>query len=152
MTTSYSPHNTPENRARLLYLMKARHTGQDHAAKKSELLTEMWGADAATDKSYNNQYVLVGRLAGGWTSRRPPEDRPRRNHHRGRTCPGAQHYHDLRRAIVPDGGSMSDDPFTRYEELKQEQADILEEMRQIAEEHDALEQEIADLLKETESK
>lgn len=47
---------------------------------------------------------------------------------------------------------MTDDPFTRYEELKQEQADILEEMRQIAEEHDALEREIADLLNETENK
>lgn len=56
MTTSYSPHNTPENRARLLHLMKTRHTGQEHAAKKSELLTEMWGADASADKSYNNQY------------------------------------------------------------------------------------------------
>lgn len=56
MTSAYTPHNNPENRARLLYLLKSRHTGQGQSAKKSELLTEMWGADATADKSYNNQY------------------------------------------------------------------------------------------------
>ena len=56
MTSAYTPHNNPENRARLLHLLKSRHTGQAQSAKKSELLTEMWGADASADKSYNNQY------------------------------------------------------------------------------------------------
>lgn len=56
MTTSYSPHNTPANRARLTHLLKSRHAGKERAAKKSELLTEMWGAEASADRSYNNQY------------------------------------------------------------------------------------------------
>ena len=56
MTTIYASQNNTENRARLLYLLKSRHTGQGQSAKKSELLTEMWGADATADKSYNNQY------------------------------------------------------------------------------------------------
>mgnify|MGYP001399000486 CR=1 FL=1 len=56
MTTAYAPQNTPENRARLESIMRHRHSGQGRAAKKSELLTEMWGPEAAADKSYNNLY------------------------------------------------------------------------------------------------
>lgn len=56
MTTAYAPHNNAENRARLLSILKTRHVGQSNAAKKSELLVELWGPDSAQDKSYNNQY------------------------------------------------------------------------------------------------
>ena len=56
MTTIYASQNNTENRARLLHILKHRHVGQSNAAKKADLLLEMWGADAAKDKSYNNQY------------------------------------------------------------------------------------------------
>ena len=56
MTTIYAPQNNPENRARLLYILTHRHVGQSKAVKKADLLVEMFGTEAATDKSYNNQY------------------------------------------------------------------------------------------------
>ena len=56
MTTIYAPHNNPENRARLLHILTHRHIGQAQAVKKADLLVEMFGPEAAVDKSYNNQY------------------------------------------------------------------------------------------------
>ena len=56
MTSAYTPHNNPENRARLLHILTHRHIGQAQAVKKADLLVEMFGPEAAVDKSYNNQY------------------------------------------------------------------------------------------------
>ena len=56
MTTIYAPQNNIENRARLLYILTHRHVGQSKAVKKADLLVEMFGPEAAADKSYNNQY------------------------------------------------------------------------------------------------
>ena len=56
MTTIYAPQNNPENRARLLHILTFHHVGQSQAAKKADLLVEMFGPEAAADKSYNNQY------------------------------------------------------------------------------------------------
>ena len=56
MTTIYAPQNNPENRARLLHILTHRHVGQSQAVKKADLLVEMFGPEAAADKSYNNQY------------------------------------------------------------------------------------------------
>ena len=59
MTTIYAPQNNPENRARLLYILTHRHVGQAQAVKKADLLVEMFGPEAAADKSYNFQLVFV---------------------------------------------------------------------------------------------
>ena len=56
MTTIYAPQNNNENRARLLHILTHRHVGQSKAVKKADLLVEMFGPEAAADKSYNNQY------------------------------------------------------------------------------------------------
>ena len=56
MTTTYAPQNNIENRARLLHILTHRHIGQAQAVKKADLLVEMFGPEAAADKSYNNQY------------------------------------------------------------------------------------------------
>ena len=56
MTTTYAPQNNIENRARLLHILTHRHVGQAQAVKKADLLVEMFGPEAAADKSYNNQY------------------------------------------------------------------------------------------------
>ena len=56
MTTTYALQNNIENRARLLYILTHRRVGQSKAVKKADLLVEMFGPEAAADKSYNNQY------------------------------------------------------------------------------------------------
>lgn len=45
-----------EFKAKLIHLMKTFHAGQGRAAKKKDLLVELYGGYAAEDESYNNAY------------------------------------------------------------------------------------------------
>lgn len=44
----------PNEKYKLAAYLKQHHTGKEKAAKKRELLSAMYGQDAAKDESYNN--------------------------------------------------------------------------------------------------
>lgn len=56
MTTSYATQADTMKKMQLLDLMKRFHRGVNKSAKKSELIEELYGLEAAQDKSYNSRY------------------------------------------------------------------------------------------------
>lgn len=56
MTTSYATQADERKKYQLLDLMRRYHRGVDKSAKKSELIEELYGPEAAQDKTYNSRY------------------------------------------------------------------------------------------------
>lgn len=53
---TYSPYADTKTKNDLKFIMQMRHKGNKNAAKGSQLIAELWGEDAAKDKSYNSRY------------------------------------------------------------------------------------------------
>lgn len=53
---TYSPFADTKTKADLKFLLEMRHKGRPNAAKGIQLIEELWGADAARDRSYNNPH------------------------------------------------------------------------------------------------
>lgn len=56
MTNPYANHADTFKRLQLIDLMRRFHCGKKKAAKKSDLIEELWGTEAANDKTYNSRY------------------------------------------------------------------------------------------------
>lgn len=52
----YQPFATTATKSNLIFIMQNRHRGQANAAKGNQIISELWGEDAAKDKSYNNPH------------------------------------------------------------------------------------------------
>lgn len=52
--TGFSISTDANDKARLLAFMRTYHVGKDKAAKKREILSYLYSADAANNESYNN--------------------------------------------------------------------------------------------------
>lgn len=54
--SEYTPYATTKIKGDLIYLIESRHRGQHNAAFGAKLIAEMWGEEAASNKTYNNRY------------------------------------------------------------------------------------------------
>lgn len=53
---TFATHANDQKRKELETLMQVRHKGQDKAATGNAIISELWGAQAADDKTYNSRY------------------------------------------------------------------------------------------------
>lgn len=55
--TIQATHADTKTRHELVYLMQARHSGKPNAAIGSSIVRELWGDEAAADRTYNSRYL-----------------------------------------------------------------------------------------------
>jgi hypothetical protein len=54
---SYAIHANPKTKSDLAYLIQSRHFGRENSAHGYQIVKELWGEEAAQDKTYNSRYL-----------------------------------------------------------------------------------------------